>query len=129
MVQPRQVTGSQQQEDGDLVRKLPNPVLASHQHRNLHQELLLCHRRGLLPRVKPELQRVLEHKVREQHKQREVALHSPSDLEAKLRTWRERIQVVSLLAEEQETVFVIIQSLFERRKGTRACRTYQSLSV
>uniref|UniRef100_A0A669ELH6 Uncharacterized protein n=2 Tax=Oreochromis TaxID=8139 RepID=A0A669ELH6_ORENI len=31
----------------DLIkpRKLPNPVLASHQHRALHQELLFCHRR------------------------------------------------------------------------------------
>uniref|UniRef100_A0AAX7V7Z2 Uncharacterized protein n=1 Tax=Astatotilapia calliptera TaxID=8154 RepID=A0AAX7V7Z2_ASTCA len=33
--------------DSDLIkpRKLPNPVLASHQHRALHQELLFCHRR------------------------------------------------------------------------------------
>ncbi|XP_018533230.2 protein FAM107B [Lates calcarifer] len=117
MVQPRQVTGSQQQEDGDLVRKLPNPVLASHQHRNLHQELLLCHRRGLLPRVKPELQRVLEHKVREQHKQREVALHSPSDLEAKLRTWRERIQVCELEEKKRNESLQDIPE-FVRVRGT-----------
>uniref|UniRef100_A0A3B5A716 Uncharacterized protein n=1 Tax=Stegastes partitus TaxID=144197 RepID=A0A3B5A716_9TELE len=34
-------------EDDDLIkpRKLPNPILASHQHGALHQELLFCHRR------------------------------------------------------------------------------------
>lgn len=47
MVPSHQVTENQQQEDSDLIkpRKLPNPVLASHQHRALHQELLFCHRR------------------------------------------------------------------------------------
>ncbi|XP_034441528.1 protein FAM107B [Hippoglossus hippoglossus] len=98
MVQPHQVIESQQQEDGDLIkpRKPPNPIVASHQHRALHQELLFCHRRGLLPRREPELQRVLEHKQREQHKQRELALHPPSDLEAKLRTIQQRLQVCEL---------------------------------
>ncbi|XP_070708620.1 protein FAM107B [Pempheris klunzingeri] len=93
-----QVMESQQQEGGDLIkpRKLPNPVLASKQHRSLHQELLFCYRRGLLPRKKPELQRVLEHKQREQHKQRELALSPPSDLEVKLRTRKQRIQVYEL---------------------------------
>ncbi|XP_019941993.2 protein FAM107B-like isoform X1 [Paralichthys olivaceus] len=97
MVQPHQVIESQQQ-DGDLIkpRKLPNPIVASHQHRALHQELLFCHRRGLLPRRKPELQCVLEHKQREQHKQRELALHPPSDLEVKLRAMQQRSQVCEL---------------------------------
>ncbi|KAI3370265.1 hypothetical protein L3Q82_025048, partial [Scortum barcoo] len=97
MVPLRQVTDSQQQkEGGDLIKpkKLPNPDLASHQHRALHHELLFCQRRGLLPRRKPELQCVLEQKRREQHKQRERALRPPSDLEAKLRTRRQRIQVL-----------------------------------
>lgn len=53
-------------------------------------------RRGLLPRKKPELQCVLEHRQREQHKQRELALRPPSDLEAKLRTRQQRIQGVSM---------------------------------
>ncbi|KAG7238356.1 hypothetical protein INR49_031072 [Caranx melampygus] len=94
MVQPRQVTETGQQEGGDLIRprKLPNPILASPQHRALHQELLFCHRRGLLPRIKPELQQVLEHKQRERHRQAELALHPASDLEAKLRTRKQWIQ-------------------------------------
>ncbi|XP_035517242.1 protein FAM107B [Morone saxatilis] len=94
MVPPRQVTESQQQEGGDLIKPmLPNPVLASHQHRALHRELLFCYRRGLLPRKQPELQRVLEQKQREQHKQRELALCPPSDLEVKLCTRQQRMQM------------------------------------
>lgn len=42
----RMVPESQQQVGGDLVKahKLPNPIIASQQHRALHQELLLCYR-------------------------------------------------------------------------------------
>lgn len=42
----RMVPESQQQVGGDLVKahKLPNPIMASQQHRALHQELLLCYR-------------------------------------------------------------------------------------
>ncbi|XP_047439747.1 protein FAM107B-like [Mugil cephalus] len=98
MLPCRQVMENQQQEDADLIkpRKLPNPVLASHQRRALHEELLFCHRRGVLPRRKPELQSVLEHKQRELHKRRELALLPPSDLELKLRTRQQRIQVYEL---------------------------------
>ncbi|KAM9408228.1 protein FAM107B [Pholidichthys leucotaenia] len=98
IVPTSQVIENQQQDDGDLIKpkKLPNPVLASHQHRALHQELLLCHRRGLLPRKKPELQSVLEHIRREQHRKRELSLQPPSDLEAKLRTRQQRIQAYEL---------------------------------
>ncbi|XP_069008754.1 actin-associated protein FAM107A [Embiotoca jacksoni] len=82
---PHQVTENHQQEVDDLIkpRKPPNPVLASSQHRALHQELLLCHRRYTAAK---------EHKQREQHKQRELApLHPPSDSEVKLRTRPQRI--------------------------------------
>ncbi|KAM9362229.1 protein FAM107B [Symphorus nematophorus] len=98
MVPPHQVTESKQQEGENLIkpRKLPNPILASQQHGALHRELLLCHRRGLLPRRKPELQCVLEHKRREQHKQRELALCPPSDLEVKLCMRQQKIKVYEL---------------------------------
>uniref|UniRef100_A0A665WWZ3 Si:ch211-160o17.6 n=1 Tax=Echeneis naucrates TaxID=173247 RepID=A0A665WWZ3_ECHNA len=81
-------------EGSDLIkpRKLPNPIMASCQHRALHQELLFCHRRCLLPRVKPELMHVLEHRQRERHEQAELARHPPSDLEVKLRMRQQRIQ-------------------------------------
>uniref|UniRef100_UPI003AAF7D0E protein FAM107B n=1 Tax=Centroberyx gerrardi TaxID=166262 RepID=UPI003AAF7D0E len=98
MIPSCQVIETQQQQDGDLIKpkKLPNPVLDSHQHRSIHRELLFCYRRGLLPGDKPELQRVLEYRQREQHKQRERALRPPSDLELKLRTRQQRIQVYEL---------------------------------
>ncbi|XP_075870300.1 protein FAM107B [Nelusetta ayraudi] len=94
----RMVPESQQQVGGDLVKpqKLPNPIIASQQHRALHQELLLCHRWGLLPRRKPELQCVLEQKWRERQKQRELLLSASSDLEVKLRQRRQKIQALEL---------------------------------
>ncbi|XP_045885550.1 uncharacterized protein si:ch211-160o17.6 isoform X2 [Micropterus dolomieu] len=96
MVPPHQGTECQQQEGGDLIkpRKLPNPVLASHQHRALHQELLFCHRRGLLPRKRTEQQCVLERRQQEQNKQSELALCPPSDLEMKLFARQQTMQVV-----------------------------------
>ncbi|XP_013857398.1 protein FAM107B isoform X2 [Austrofundulus limnaeus] len=96
MNSPRQVTENQQQEEDDLIKpqKLINPLLASLQHRALHQELLFCHRRGVLPRRKPELQCVLENKRREQLKKRE--LQPASDLEMKLHRRQQKIQLYEL---------------------------------
>ncbi|KAM9593032.1 actin-associated protein FAM107A isoform 1-T1 [Trichechus inunguis] len=47
-------------------KKLLNPVKASRSHQELHRELLMNHRRGLGLDSKPELQRVLEHRRRNQ---------------------------------------------------------------
>uniref|UniRef100_A0A8C8DWD4 Uncharacterized protein n=1 Tax=Oryzias sinensis TaxID=183150 RepID=A0A8C8DWD4_9TELE len=82
----------------DLIRprKLINPILASAQRRALHQELLFCWRRGALPRRKPELQRVMEHRKREQLRKRDQALRPPSDLQVKLHRRQQRIQFVSV---------------------------------
>ncbi|MEQ2277575.1 hypothetical protein XENORESO_004540 [Xenotaenia resolanae] len=98
MSPPHQVIENQQQEEDDLIKpqKLINPILASLQWRALHQELLFCHRRGMLPRKKPELERVLENKNREQLKKRELALQPRSDLEVKLRRRQQRIQLYEL---------------------------------
>ncbi|MEQ2162279.1 hypothetical protein GOODEAATRI_018122 [Goodea atripinnis] len=98
MSPPHQVIENQQQEEDDLIKpqKLINPILASLQRRALHQELLFCHRRGMLPRKKPELERVLESKNREQLKKRELALQPRSDLEVKLHRRQQRIQLYEL---------------------------------
>ncbi|XP_041836776.1 protein FAM107B [Melanotaenia boesemani] len=98
MIPPHQVIENQQQQEDDLIKpqKLINPVLASLQRRALHQELLFCYRRGVLPRRKPELQRVYEHKRREQHKKQERALHPPSDLEMKLCIRLQKMQLYEL---------------------------------
>ncbi|XP_051956975.1 protein FAM107B isoform X2 [Xyrauchen texanus] len=96
-------SASQQKTEGQdhLVRpkKLPNPVLESHNHRGLHRELLFSHRWGLLPKEKPELQRFLEQRRLEQHREREQALKPPSDLEQELRKRRQK-----LMEYEQEEV-------------------------
>ncbi|KAF1391428.1 hypothetical protein PFLUV_G00042010 [Perca fluviatilis] len=91
-----------------------------HASRALHRELLLCHRSGLLPREKPELQCVLEHRQREQHKQKEVALCPPSDLEVKLRTRLQKIQVYELEEEKKSESlqnvpeFVLVRGTLKR---------------
>ncbi|KAM7422241.1 hypothetical protein PAMA_010352 [Pampus argenteus] len=94
-----QVMENQQQEGSDLIKPstLPNPVLASPQHKALHQELLFCHRRGLLPRKRPELQCVLE------NKRRDLVLLPPSDLEVKLRRRQHRIQVYELEVKKRDS--------------------------
>ncbi|XP_043108818.1 protein FAM107B [Puntigrus tetrazona] len=92
---------SQQTTEGldDLIRpkKLSNPVSESSSRRSLHRELLVSHRWGLLPEEKPELKRVLEQRRLEQCREREQALHPPSDLEQELHKRRQR-----LLEYEQE---------------------------
>ncbi|KAM3836010.1 protein FAM107B-like [Diretmus argenteus] len=103
-----------QQEDGDLIKpkKLPNPFLESHQHRALHRELHFCCRRGVLPRERPELQRVLEKRQREQQKQRADL----SDLEMKLRTRQQRMQACELEQQKSENLENVPE--FVRVRGT-----------
>uniref|UniRef100_A0A8C6LBJ2 Actin-associated protein FAM107A n=1 Tax=Nothobranchius furzeri TaxID=105023 RepID=A0A8C6LBJ2_NOTFU len=74
-------------EDEDLIKpkKLVNPVKASRSHQELHRELLS---RGTSVETKPELQRVLESRKRDQlirqRKQEEEARKKISPLEAEL---------------------------------------------
>ncbi|XP_041818452.1 protein FAM107B [Chelmon rostratus] len=128
MVPPHQVTGGQHQEGGDFIkpRKLSNPILASHQHAALHRELLFCHRRGLLPRRKPELQCVLEHKQRERHKQREQALSPPSDLEVKLRTRQQKMQVYELEEKKRSERLQNVPEFVRARGTLKRTQTFSS---
>nr|XP_015813836.2 protein FAM107B isoform X2 [Nothobranchius furzeri] len=78
-------------EDEDLIKpkKLVNPVKASRSHQELHRELLSsCRRGGTSVETKPELQRVLESRKRDQlirqRKQEEEARKKISPLEAEL---------------------------------------------
>ncbi|XP_072290206.1 protein FAM107B-like [Eucyclogobius newberryi] len=77
--------------DDDIIkpRKLSNPVKESKSHRELHRELLTsCKRSGDCVELKPELQRVLEARRREQkiklRKQEEEAHKKLSPLEQEL---------------------------------------------
>ncbi|XP_044074568.1 protein FAM107B isoform X3 [Siniperca chuatsi] len=78
-------------EDEDLIKpkKLVNPVKASKSHQELHRELMSsCKRGGVSVEVKPELQRVLESRKRDQlikqRKQEDEARRKISPLEAEL---------------------------------------------
>ncbi|OWK03022.1 FAM107B [Cervus elaphus hippelaphus] len=52
----------------ELIRpqKLVNPVKTSRNHQDLHRELLMNQKRGLAPQNKPELQKVMEKRKRDQ---------------------------------------------------------------
>ncbi|KAM3618613.1 uncharacterized protein V6R79_022492 [Siganus canaliculatus] len=60
-------------------------------YHNLHRELLLSHKRGLLLEEKPELKRVLEQRRLELHKGEEMARQRPSDLETELRKRQQKL--------------------------------------
>ncbi|XP_034767224.1 protein FAM107B-like [Acipenser ruthenus] len=84
----------------DLIqpRKVTHPVLDSQRHQDLHRELVLSCKRGLLPENKPELQRVLEQRKLEQLREQEEAQRPKSDLEQEL---KKRQQKLELYEQEQ----------------------------
>ncbi|XP_066500916.1 protein FAM107B [Hoplias malabaricus] len=79
-------------EEFTQLRKLTGSPIECPSHYNLHKELLLSHKRGLLLEEKPELKRVLEQRRLEQHREQELALRPPSDLEQELRKRQQRLQ-------------------------------------
>ncbi|XP_034388055.1 protein FAM107B [Cyclopterus lumpus] len=93
-------------EDEDLIKpkKLVNPVKASKSHQELHRELMSsCKRSGTSVETKPELQRVLESRKRDQlmkkRKQEEEERRKVSPLEAEL---LKRHQKLDELDKQQE---------------------------
>ncbi|XP_037630540.1 protein FAM107B isoform X1 [Sebastes umbrosus] len=94
-------------EDDDLIKpkKLVNPVKASKSHQELHRELMSSCKRGsgVSVEMKPELQRVLESRKRDQlikqRKQEEEARRKISPLEAEL---LKRHQKLDELDKQQE---------------------------
>uniref|UniRef100_A0A8L0DRS6 Zgc:195245 n=1 Tax=Oncorhynchus mykiss TaxID=8022 RepID=A0A8L0DRS6_ONCMY len=79
--------------------KLNGSTVETPSHHDLHRELLVSTKRGLLPGEKPELKRVLEQRRLEQHREQELALQPPLELETEL---RKRQQI--LLEYEQEEI-------------------------
>ncbi|XP_053173925.1 protein FAM107B [Scomber japonicus] len=75
-----------------IPRKLNGSSMEMPSHQNLHRELLLSHKRGLLPEEKPELKRVLEQRRLELHKEEEMAQRQPSDLEMELRKRQQKLE-------------------------------------
>ncbi|XP_059378792.1 protein FAM107B-like [Carassius carassius] len=84
------------------LRKLNGSPGESPSYQNLHKELLLCHKRGLLLEEKPELQRVLQQRRLDLHREQELALRPPSDLEQELRKRQQKLQEYEI--EEQSRI-------------------------
>uniref|UniRef100_H2LQB7 Zgc:195245 n=1 Tax=Oryzias latipes TaxID=8090 RepID=H2LQB7_ORYLA len=86
------------------ARKLSGSSAEAPSYQNLHRELLLSHKRGLLLEEKPELKRVLEQRRLERHKEEEMARQGPSDLEMELRKRQQKLQEEIRQRENQQKI-------------------------
>ncbi|XP_073407382.1 protein FAM107B isoform X2 [Dendrobates tinctorius] len=87
--------------------KLVNPVKGSRNHQDLHRELLLNQKRGLSPQNKPELQKVMEKRKRDQviKQQKAEADQKKSDFELELEKRHQKLEEMEMekhKTEEQE---------------------------
>nr|XP_046241159.1 protein FAM107B isoform X2 [Scatophagus argus] len=96
-------------EDDDLIKpkKLVNPVKASKSHQELHRELMSsCKRGGAGLEMKPELQRVMESRKRDQlikqRKQEDEAHRKISPLEAELLKRHKKLEELEKQQEKQQ---------------------------
>ncbi|XP_051269949.1 protein FAM107B isoform X1 [Dicentrarchus labrax] len=98
------------EEDEDLIKpkKLVNPVKASKSHQELHRELMSSCKRGhgVSVEMKPELQRVLESRKRDQlikqRKQEEEAHRKISPLEAELLKRHRKLEELERQQEKEQ---------------------------
>nr|XP_055025209.1 protein FAM107B [Misgurnus anguillicaudatus] len=84
--------GTGAEEEVFQIRKLNGSFSESPSRHKLHKELLLGHKKGLLLEEKPELKRVLEQRRLDLHREEELALQPPSDLEQELRKRQQKLQ-------------------------------------
>ncbi|XP_053572471.1 protein FAM107B [Bombina bombina] len=111
-------------ENGDLIRphKIINPVKTSRNHQDLHRELLMNQKRGLSPQNKPELQKVMEKRKRDQiiKQQKEEAEQKKSDFEIELQKRHQKLEEMEMgkhkIEEEQENKpeFIKVKSNLRR---------------
>ncbi|NXU02837.1 F107B protein, partial [Buphagus erythrorhynchus] len=111
---PRKIMAEPDYIDDDnpeLIRpqKLINPVKSSRNHQDLHRELLMNQKRDLAPQNKPELQKVMEKRKRDQvikQQKEEEAQKKKSDLEIELLKRQQKLEQLELekqkIQEEQE---------------------------
>ncbi|XP_020790399.1 protein FAM107B isoform X1 [Boleophthalmus pectinirostris] len=87
-------------------KKLLNPVKSSRNHQDLHRELLMNQKRGLAPQNKPELQKVLEKRKREQvlkaQREEQEAHKKRSDLEIELLKRQQKLEQLELEQQKNE---------------------------
>uniref|UniRef100_A0A5F9DHW7 Family with sequence similarity 107 member B n=2 Tax=Oryctolagus cuniculus TaxID=9986 RepID=A0A5F9DHW7_RABIT len=135
---PRSIMAEPDYTDDDnpeLIRpqKLVNPVKSSRNHQDLHRELLLNQKRGLAPQNKPELQKVMEKRKRDQviKQKEEEAQKKKSDLEIELLKRQQKLEQLELekqkLQEEQENApeFVKVKGNL-RRTGQEVAQAQES---
>ncbi|XP_068132253.1 protein FAM107B [Hyperolius riggenbachi] len=96
-------------ENAELIKphKLVNPVKTSRNHQDLHRELLMNQKRGLSPQNKPELQKVMEKRKRDQvvKQQKEEAEQKKSEFEIELQKRHQKLEEMEMekhKSEEQE---------------------------
>ncbi|XP_055970631.1 protein FAM107B isoform X1 [Sorex fumeus] len=114
-------------------QKLINPVKMSRNHQDLHRELLMNQKRGLAPQNKPELQKVMEKRKRDQvmKQKEEAAQKKKSDLEVELLKRQQKLEQLELekqkLQEEQENApeFVKVKGNL-RRTGQEVAQAQES---
>ncbi|XP_053321312.1 protein FAM107B isoform X1 [Spea bombifrons] len=87
--------------------KLINPVKISRNHQDLHRELLMNQKRGLSPQNKPELQKVMEKRKRDQviKQQKEQAEQKKTEFEIELQKRHQMLEELEMeknKTEEQE---------------------------
>uniref|UniRef100_A0A8C3YBP4 Family with sequence similarity 107 member B n=1 Tax=Catagonus wagneri TaxID=51154 RepID=A0A8C3YBP4_9CETA len=135
---PRRIMAEPDYIDDDnpeLIRpqKLVNPVKTSRNHQDLHRELLMNQKRGLAPQNKPELQKVMEKRKRDQviKQKEEEAQKKKSDLEIELLKRQQKLEQLELekqkLQEEQENApeFVKVKGNL-RRTGQEVAQAQES---
>ncbi|XP_043943880.1 protein FAM107B-like isoform X1 [Protopterus annectens] len=115
-----------EEDSSELVKpkRLVNPVKASRNHQDLHRELLMNQKRGLILQNKPELQKVMEKRKRDQvvKQKEEEAQNKKSDLEIELQKRQQKLEQLELEKqkdiEEQENApeFVKMKGNLRRTK-------------
>ncbi|XP_034028190.1 protein FAM107B isoform X3 [Thalassophryne amazonica] len=100
-------------------RKLNGSSVETPSHQDLHRELLLSHKRGLLLEEKPELKRVLDQRRLDLHKVEELAKQGPSDLETELRKRQQKLQEVKSTRQATETLNGYEQEEIRQRENEK----------
>uniref|UniRef100_A0ACB8FQK0 Uncharacterized protein n=1 Tax=Sphaerodactylus townsendi TaxID=933632 RepID=A0ACB8FQK0_9SAUR len=124
------------EDNPELIRpqKLINPVKSSRNHQDLHRELRMNQKRGLAPQNKPELQKVMERRKRDQfikQQKEEEARKKKSDLEIELLKRQQKLEQLELekqkMQEEQENApeFVKVKGNL-RRTGQESAEAENS---
>ncbi|KAM6927562.1 protein FAM107B [Xenentodon cancila] len=120
------------EDDEDLIKpkKLVNPVKSSRSHQELHRELLSSYKRGgVSVEMKPELQRVLESRKRDQlirqRKQEEEARKKISPLEAELLKRHKKLEELERQQEQQQEEDLKAPEFVKVRENLRRTSLHQ----